>query len=88
MTRSRTSNRAAIGLVALLLAAAPASPAVAAEEGPLGPNASEAIDLRTAEPIDLLRPMGHLLSGRPWLMTEGLDPGLQQGIFGLQGRDA
>ncbi len=28
------------------------------------------------EVVDLLAPVGHLLSGRPWLLTEGLDPGL------------
>ena len=78
MTRSRPSIRAASGLVALLLAALPAWPATAAEAGPVSPDAPGAIDLRTAEPIDLLRPMGPLLSGRPWLMTEGLDPGLLQ----------
>jgi hypothetical protein len=30
----------------------------------------------SANAIDLLKPAGELLSGRPWLLTEGLDPSL------------
>ncbi len=73
MTTPRPSWPAVLGL-ATLLAATTAFPA-AAEEGEEGSLGSSVIPLLTARPSDLLAPMGPLLSGRPWLMTEGLDPG-------------
>ena len=69
----RPSWPAVLGL-ATLLAATTAFPA-AAEEGEEGSPGSSVIPLLTARPSDFLAPMGPMLSGRPWLMTEGLDPG-------------
>lgn len=50
-----------------------------------GVSASAQVEVETDPPgapeagpgvVDLLAPVGQLLSGRPWLLTEGLDPGL------------
>lgn len=79
MIPSRPYRRAALGLAMLLtLTAAVPAAAEEGEEGPLGPDSSAVIPLLSAQPADLLGPIGPLLSGRPWLMTEGLDPGLAQ----------
>jgi hypothetical protein len=78
MRPSRPSWRAALG-IAVLLSVTVALPALAEEEeGALGADASAVIPLLSAQPSDLLRPMGPLLSGRPWLMSEGMDPGQGQ----------
>ena len=45
-------------------------------EAPSGPIPFGLIDLREAGPEALLGPNGPVLSGRPWLMTEGMDPAL------------
>jgi len=83
MIPPRPSWRAALGL-AMLLSLTTALPAAAEEEeGPIGPDSSAVIPLLGAAPTDVLRPVGPLLSGRPWLMTEGLDPGQAQ----LPGQD-
>jgi len=76
MTAPRMPWRAALGM-SLLLAATAAVPAVAeeGEEGPVGPDSYSVIPLVSSEPIDLLAPFGPMLSGRSWLLTEGLDPG-------------
>jgi hypothetical protein len=79
MTRSRSTVPAALGMAALLLLTA-AAPAVAQEEeGALGPDALGIIPLYGSEPIDLLAPIGDLLSSRAGLATEGLDMGLSRG---------
>jgi hypothetical protein len=70
--------------VALLLSATAVATAVApavaeeGEDGPIGPDSSAVIPLLSAGPADLMGPIGPLLSGRPWLMSEGLDPGSAQ----------
>jgi hypothetical protein len=80
MRPPRASWRAVLG-VAVLLTATAAVPAAAAEgeeEGALGADASAVIPLLGAQPSDLLAPMGPSLSGRPWLMSERMDPGQAQ----------
>jgi hypothetical protein len=64
-----------LGTAGLLLSATLAGPALAAgpvevRSAPQRPSSDNA--------IDLLKPAGHLLSGRPWLLTEGLDPSLMR----------
>jgi hypothetical protein len=79
MTRLRPSARAALGLTMLFLVTVGAPVAHAEEEErPIGPDSSSVISLRSSEPIDLLKPIGHLLSSRAGLMTEGFDPGLSE----------
>ena len=76
MTTPRRSWPAALGVAALLVSAL-SLPGLAEEEeeGSLGPDSSSVIPLLGATPADLLAPMGPMLSGRPWLMSERLDPG-------------
>jgi hypothetical protein len=68
----RPARAAALGLAALLLGVSPAASLAAGpvkvDQGPRQPSSESA--------IDLLKPIGGLLSGRPWLLTEGLDPSL------------
>jgi hypothetical protein len=62
--------------MSLVLAASAAVPAAAEEEENLiGSDSYSVIPLVGADPMDLLGPAGPFLSGRPWLMGEGLDPG-------------
>lgn len=76
MTAPRPSSRVALGL-SLLLALGVAAPAAAEEEeGSLGHDPSAIIRLPGAEPADLLGPAAQVLSGRAWLMAEGMDPGV------------
>ena len=75
MTASRPSWPAAVGAALLLSLTALPAAAGEGEEGPIGSDSSSVIPLLNAGPADLLAPVGPLLSGRPWLMTEGLDPG-------------
>jgi hypothetical protein len=83
MTAPRPSWRVAIGM-SLVLAASAAVPVFAeeGEEGPVGADATSVVPVLNAQPIDLLAPIGPVLSGRTWLQTEGLDPG-QAGMPGL-----
>jgi hypothetical protein len=75
MSASRTPWRLALG-TSLLLALTATSPVAAEdEEGALAGDAYSVIPLQGAAAIDLLSPAGPMLSGRAWLMTEGLDPG-------------
>jgi hypothetical protein len=76
MTPRRPSWRAASGLALLLCVTTAGAAAAEEEEGGLSPDSSAIVPLLGAQPGDLLRPMGSLLSGRPWLMSEQLDPGL------------
>jgi hypothetical protein len=79
MTRSRSSSRlAALGIAVLLVGSLPAAVAAEEEEGGIGAESFGTIDLREAGPAALLAPAGPVLSGRPWLMTEGMDPSLAQ----------
>ncbi len=76
MTTPRRSWPAVVGVAALLVSAL-SLPGLAEEEeeGSLGPDSSSVIPLLGASSADLLEPVGPVLSGRPWLRTEGLDPG-------------
>jgi hypothetical protein len=75
MSTPRRSWSAALA-VAALLGSSMSLPALAQEEeGSLGPDSSSVIPLLGAKPADLLAPIGPVLSGRAWLMTEQLDPG-------------
>ena len=79
MTRPRPSRPAAFG-IAVLLTLTAGVPAAGAEEGEgsIDADSMGVIPLVSSQPIDLLGPIGPFLSGRPWLMTEGLDPGASQ----------
>jgi hypothetical protein len=79
MRSSRRSWHAALGVAALLsaLVAVPVQ-AEDEEEGGLSADASSVIPLLGGQPSDLLRPMGPVLSGRPWLMSERRDLGQEQ----------
>src|SRR5687767_4344216 len=79
MTRSRSSSRlAAVGIAVLSIVSLPVGVAAEEEEGGIGAGSFGTIDLRGASPAALLGPAGPVLSGRPWLMTEGMDPSLAQ----------
>lgn len=74
MTATRPSLRATLGLALLLTASLTVPAAAEGEEGPIGPDSLPVIPLVDSKPIDLLAPFGDVLSGRPWLMSEGMDP--------------
>jgi hypothetical protein len=74
MSAPRTSWRLAL-TTSFVLALTTAIPAAAEEEeGPIGHDPSNIIRLLDAQPADLLGPAGNVLSGQPWLMSQGIDP--------------
>jgi len=77
MTLRRPSWPAALG-AALCLSLTVILPVAAEEEGSIDPLPSAVIPLISGQAIDLLGPIGPLLSGRSWLMTEGMDPGMAE----------
>lgn len=86
MTALRSTWPVALG-ISLVLAASAAAPALAEEEeeGAIGADSMTVIPVIGSQPIDLLGPIGPVLSGRTWLQTEGLDPG-QTGMPGFEPR--
>lgn len=58
-----------VALSAAIVFTLPAVAQVDVDTEPGAPSAGQQV-------VDLLAPVGDTLSGRPWLMTEGLDPGL------------
>ena len=75
MTREDSRRKPGCSMVLVVaLCLVSASVAVADTEVPT----TVSRDVVVGSPVDLIQPIKLVLSGRPWLMAEGLDPGLLQ----------
>ena len=75
---NETARRPATGLTIIMVLLLLASSAFADIEGPKEPMKYGIGGQRSGGPADLIEPIKAMLSGRAWMIAEGIDPGLRQ----------